>query len=183
LAPFLPDHGPVLDLGSGAGHNAAALERSWGRRVIEADFSNLRRTGPGPVLFDGRRLPFADDSFSACILIFVLQYVADPGLLLSEVQRVVRGPILALQSLAAGPSALRFVRRTDEWLGPFGAKAAGRIGFLPPTAIDHGWAVERSFDRESFPRWVAGFGLKAHLLDPGPWPIRFLRHDLFEVTR
>jgi SAM-dependent methyltransferase len=171
-----------LDLGSGTGHDAAALERLSGRRVIEADVSNLWCVGPGPVLFDGRRLPFADRAFSACVLIFVLQYVSDPAALWSEIRRVVAGPALVLQSVASVRPALFGVRTSDEILGPFGARAAGLAGYLPPAAAVHGWAVERSFDRQSFPRWLESFGLCCELIEAGPCPIPVLRHDLFRVS-
>lgn len=181
IAPFLPESGPVLDLGSGAGHNGAALRSLTGQRFVEADLGNLSRVGPGPVLYDGRRLPFRNRSFSACTLIFVLQYVADVASLFAELQRVVAGPILVMQSTVALPRRKGWLRLSDDLLGPIGCRTAAAIGYLGQSGRRPRWSVERSFDLPSIEAWFVQFGLSATLLSPGPWPIGPVRHDLFRI--
>lgn len=181
LTPHLPDKGLVLDLGSGAGHNAQAIVRRTGLRVVEADLANLARVGAGPVLLDGRRLPFRDRAFRACTLIFVLQYVAEAESFWRELQRVVAGPVLVMQSIVASRRDLAVLRLSDQVLGPAGCRAAAAVGYFRSAGRRPGWALERTFDHGSFASWLAEFGWRATLLDAGPWPWGPVRHDLFRL--
>lgn|GEM_PF-2872704 len=181
VAPHLPDKGLVLDLGSGAGHNAEAISRRTGLRVVEADLANLARVGAGPVLLDGRRLPFRDRAFGACTLVFVLQYVADAEAFWRELQRVVAGPVLVMQSIVASRSAQGVLRLSDQVLGPTGCRAAAALGYFGSAGRRPGWALERTFDHDSLACWLLEFGWRPTLLDTEPWPLGPLRHDLFRL--
>ena len=101
LAPWLPNEGPVLDLGSGTGHMAARLERERGLEVVTADVTDIHIVGRPPVLISDGLLPFEDGKFSAALLLFMLAYPSDPPAVLAEAARVTRGPIMLVQSLYA----------------------------------------------------------------------------------
>ena len=102
VGDWLPDEGPVLDLGSGTGHLSARLERELGIAIVPADVSDLHVTGRPPVPIGDGVLPFDDRTFTAALLVFMLAYPQDPPRLLAEAARVTHGPIVLVQSLHAG---------------------------------------------------------------------------------
>ena len=96
---WLPSKGPVLDLGSGTGHLSDLLERQLGLDVVTADVSDIHVVGPTPVLIAEGALPFAEQTFSAALLFFMLAYPKDPAGVLAEAARVTRGPVILVQSV------------------------------------------------------------------------------------
>ena len=90
----------VLDLGSGGGMLAAALEAN-GYTVTALDPSLLaldtgrrhslaNRSRVGFVCGTGEQLPFRDRSFDAVVCMEVLEHVADPVMVVAEAARVLR---------------------------------------------------------------------------------------------
>lgn len=82
----------VLELGGGSGAQAAALHAA-GIDVVSVDIESSvyadHQVFPVQV-YDGRNLPFADDTFDACFSSNVLEHVQDVAALLADVRRVVR---------------------------------------------------------------------------------------------
>ncbi len=86
VLPHLP--GPrVLELGLGPGHLLVAM-RSTEIKAVGLDFSRqmgrlARRKNPQAPLVraDGRRLPFADDSFNQLVATFPTEYILHPDTL------------------------------------------------------------------------------------------------------
>jgi len=99
VGAWLPNEGPVLDLGSGTGHLSARLEREMGLEVVTADVGDMHVVGPPPVMITDGVLPFEDGTFSAALLFFMLAYPDEPAAVLAEAARVTRGPIILVQSL------------------------------------------------------------------------------------
>jgi SAM-dependent methyltransferase len=176
LLPYLPPQGPVLDIGSGTGHNVAALQRRRGGVFINLDVANLHVVGERPVRFDGVHMPFADDSFAAALLLFVLHYSPDPVQLLAEARRVCRGPVLVLQSvhrgllaevalrlydLAWGPAAFA-VARAAKMVAPGNAPLYARVLASPP--------LLNSLFTQS--------GLRSRLVRTERWPLLAVRREL-----
>lgn len=158
LARHLPDRGPLLDVGSGTGHNALALARHTGQRVVQIDVADLSCIGAPALRFDGRRLPFAADRFSAAMLLYVLHYAADPVALLAEVRRVCRGPILLLQSTYRGPLSRGALALRELAMGR-AALAAARAARLLPSAGDAALRPRRAFTRAQVTQVAARAGL------------------------
>ena len=85
---------PILEVGVGTAVVAAALQRR-GFRVIGVDIAmemlrvGLRRAS-GLVRYDGWSLPFADLTFAAAYMVWVIHLVDDQQALLREVARVLR---------------------------------------------------------------------------------------------
>lgn len=82
------DDPPVLDVAAGTG----AVGRHF-TEVVSADLSleQLRYGGAArPVVADGVRLPFADDTFAAAVSGFGINHLPDPGALTAEMARVAR---------------------------------------------------------------------------------------------
>ncbi len=134
VGAWLPAQGPVLDLGSGTGHLAARVERDLGLEVVTADVSDIHVVGRPPVLIAGGALPFADDRFSAALLVFMLAYPNDPAALLAEAARVTRGPIILVQSLHSNRLGYAWLRIRELFWTTVAFHVSKLVGYVPPEA-------------------------------------------------
>lgn len=134
VGAWLPNEGPVLDLGSGTGHLSARLERERGLEVVTADVSDMHVTGRPPVLIADGVLPFEDRQFSAALLVFMLAYPTDPSGVLSEAARVTRGPVILVQSLHSGGFGYAWLRVRELLWTIVAFHISKLIGYVPPNA-------------------------------------------------
>lgn len=81
-------HQRILDVGSGTGCVTKHLMQS-GYDVTPIDVVDMG-TCVKPTLFDGARIPFADNSFDVCICAFVLHHTENQLKLIREMSRVAR---------------------------------------------------------------------------------------------
>lgn len=92
IVPHLPAGGAVLEIGGGTGAQALALERR-GFKVASVDLASslyrFKRVFP-VVEYDGTHLPFPEASFDAVFSSNVLEHIADPAPLYTELRRVLR---------------------------------------------------------------------------------------------
>jgi SAM-dependent methyltransferase len=91
----------LLDVGGGTGNYALALkEEGWNPIVVDRSremLAHAERKGLATVAADAQRLPFADGSFDAVMLVSMLHHVEDRALVIAEARRVLRhGGRLAL---------------------------------------------------------------------------------------
>ena len=89
----------VLDLGAAEGYVGEAIHRRTGAEVTLADVEDMNRTKLPHVRYDGRRLPFADGSYDAVVLYFVLHHCEDPELVFNEALRVSSGRVVVVESI------------------------------------------------------------------------------------
>jgi demethylmenaquinone methyltransferase/2-methoxy-6-polyprenyl-1,4-benzoquinol methylase len=84
----------LVDIGGGTGNYARALAaEGWDPVVVDRSSDMLARAvakGICTVEADAQRLPFADGSFDAAMLVSMLHHVEDPPAALSEACRVLR---------------------------------------------------------------------------------------------
>jgi ubiquinone/menaquinone biosynthesis C-methylase UbiE len=84
----------LADIGGGTGNYALALaEEGWKPVVADRSAAMLERAadkGLDTVCADAGRLPFADESFDAAMLVSMLHHVDEPELALAEARRVLR---------------------------------------------------------------------------------------------
>jgi SAM-dependent methyltransferase len=181
LLPYLPHQGRILDLGAGTGHNGMALARRIPVQMVNLDVADMHVVGPHPVLFDGSRLPFADDSFAAVLLLFVLQYSPDSIQLLREVRRICAGPVLVLQSTYEGYLAQAALRLNDLLWGPLAFAVAQATQFIDtPSCPLYARALAQ---RPALLRCFAAAGLHAELVVSRSWPLVQVRRDIFVLNR
>jgi SAM-dependent methyltransferase len=134
VGAWLPNDGPLLDLGSGTGHLSARLERELGLEVVAADVSDMHVVGRPPVLIADGILPFEEGTFSAALLFFMLHYPNDPAGLLAEVSRVTRGPIILVQSLHSGRFGYGWLRVREFFWTSVAFYVSKSIGYVPADA-------------------------------------------------
>ena len=175
--PHLPASGPLLDIGAGTGHNALVLQHLSGLQVYQTDVVDMHVVGTGPILFNGRELPFADRTFTAALLAFVLHYPEDPVLLLREARRVTAGPLLVMQSTYRGRIGLAALRIREFLLGRFAFYIACRVRFIQP--VQCSLRPQRFFNRAEFYELVRQCGLEVIRLEPERWYGLALSYDLY----
>ena len=108
LVSRIPHGSRVLDVATGTGLVARELRRTnRAHRVVAIDQSEpMMRAGSFDasterVLARAERLPFADETFDALTVTYLLRYVDDPGATLRELSRVVRtGGVVASMEFA-----------------------------------------------------------------------------------
>ncbi len=94
----LPPGSRILDLGGGWGFYDAPL-RKRGHEHLVLDVVNPGYQKAPVVLYDGRKIPFPDQSFDVTILVTMLHHVPDPQELFAEVRRVTRGKVVVVEDL------------------------------------------------------------------------------------
>jgi SAM-dependent methyltransferase len=99
-------HDTVLDIGGGTGIMAQAIQEFLGPSrvcavdVVDRYFDTLSIETR---VYDGRQLPFADESFDAATINNVMHHVPPPARadLMREIRRVVSGPVYIKDHVAA----------------------------------------------------------------------------------
>ena len=103
LASYSP-LGRTLDFGSGDGWFAHNMEaRGLASCVIPVDVVRRRGSLRAPILYDGRRLPFADRCFDLTYSIDVLHHTDDPAASLRELMRCTAAFLLLKDHTYRGP--------------------------------------------------------------------------------
>ncbi len=95
LRPWLPDDGPVCEIGIGTALVASALATTGvpvlGVDISTAMLSHAVQRFDGPIaLADAAALPFAPGSLAAVYAVWVLHVVGDQGAVMAECHRVLR---------------------------------------------------------------------------------------------
>ncbi|MDO8633096.1 MAG: class I SAM-dependent methyltransferase [Candidatus Wildermuthbacteria bacterium] len=88
LLPYIPKGAHVLDIGSGSG--ILAKEISLYAEVQLLDVIDWNITDLPLVLFDGKRIPYADKQFDIALLVDVLHHSENEEELLREAHRVAK---------------------------------------------------------------------------------------------
>lgn len=177
LRPWLKGARRTADIGSGTGHNAEVWRKELGVSVDEYDVADLHWVGPGPVLFDGERLPAAPAAYDTVTLLFVLQYVRDPADLLRHAAELCDGSVLLIQSTYRGAWGKRWLW-LREWLyGRLSLEIARRTGVLGGNSCP--LTPRRLFSRAELRRTLEDAGLIVHHFFPSEWRGLAISRDLY----
>jgi ubiquinone/menaquinone biosynthesis C-methylase UbiE len=101
ISPYLKKEDRIIDIGCGSCEVCKHLQND-GYAVTPVDvknrsfFRNIK-----PIIYDGKKLPFPDNSFDVSLLITVLHHTQDPVAVLSEAKRVSKR-IIVMEDLYQG---------------------------------------------------------------------------------
>jgi ubiquinone/menaquinone biosynthesis C-methylase UbiE len=159
VGEWLPEEGPVLDVGSGTGHLSALMQRELGLEVVTTDVTDMHVIGPRPILIADGVLPFEQGTFPAALLVFMLHYPNDPAGLLTEVARVTRGRVILVQSLHSSRFGYAWLR-AREFVWTFVAFHVSKfIGYVPREA-KFTMSARRFYTATDLQRDVVAAGLR-----------------------
>ena len=163
IGRLLPERGLVADVGCGDGLLTNLLAAACpGLSFVGLDVLMRSGSGLSACRFDGERLPLADASVDAVLLVDVLHHAADAKALLAEARRASRGVVIIKDHLL------------DPWL------AGPRLRFMDYVGnARHGVALPYHYLRRR--EWEALFaaaGLRPQRLTSDfalyPWPASWL---------
>ncbi|MCH7977140.1 MAG: class I SAM-dependent methyltransferase [Bacteroidetes bacterium] len=104
----------VLDLGAGEGFVGEVIQHDTGAQVSLVDVVDFNRTELPLSMYDGKLLPFGDDTFDLTVLVFVLHHAEDAEQTLREAMRVTDGPIIVMESVYESAWQQRLLARLDR---------------------------------------------------------------------
>jgi len=94
ISAYIKKKNRILDIGVGSSHVTKLMIDS-GFRITPLDVINLSYFNDiKPIIYDGKKIPFADNEFDVSLLITVLHHAKDPKGLLKEAVRVSRKIII-----------------------------------------------------------------------------------------
>ena len=105
LLPWLErGSGPILDFGSGLGHVGSLAAQHTGRPVTYLDIKDYPYTAPGVkiTVFDGKTIPFPEESFETSLGVLVFHHTPNPPAALAEVARVTKTSLVVCEDAIAG---------------------------------------------------------------------------------
>jgi SAM-dependent methyltransferase len=140
LADAISHGGTVLDLGCGDGQVAAGLMALQPDLDVQGVDVLLRPVMHIPVtLYDGLKLPFADQSFDYVTIVDVLHHTDDPAAVLAEARRVARLGVVVKDHLREGLLAGPTLRLMD-WVGNRGHDVRLPYNYLDSDQWDEAFA-------------------------------------------
>jgi SAM-dependent methyltransferase len=92
ISKHFPPGARVLEIGGGTGYQAKLLtDRGYAVTAIDVGTSNYKGNQVFPVTdYDGKVFPFADATFDVVFSSHVLEHIADPSQIHSEIRRVLK---------------------------------------------------------------------------------------------
>jgi ubiquinone/menaquinone biosynthesis C-methylase UbiE len=145
LEPYIENDTKVIDIGSGDCVLTKTIKDLKSLYIIAVDKGNYSENEIVPVIYNGGKLPFDDDSFDCALNIFVLHYVKDREELLREMIRVSKKRIIILSDI--------FTNSVESFWA--------RIwGYLANTSRSHDATAGFCISEKEFDKLISDLGLK-----------------------
>lgn len=87
----------VLDVGAGGGWISKEIQKRKNTDIALLDVTDFNQTDLKLTLYDGKKMPFSDNSFDVVLLNFVLHHSKNPLEILKEAKRVSRDKIVIFE--------------------------------------------------------------------------------------
>jgi len=110
-----------LDVGCGNGRLSKKIQEQLNLELVGVDVYKAKNAKIDVHLFDGRKLPFSDNSFDSVFLIDVLHHAQDSEILLKESLRVAKKSVLIKDHYYENKFGLQVLKIADLF-GNFLAK-------------------------------------------------------------
>lgn len=111
ISRWIGKNDKILDIGCGEGTIAKKLINK-GYQVTPLDVANkCRYPEIKPIIYDGKHLPFPNDSFDTTLLLTVLHHTSDPLMLIKEAKRVSK-EIIIMEDVYTN-----FLEKMLTWIG------------------------------------------------------------------
>ena len=94
---FINQSDEVLDVGSGMGLVADLIWKNITKKIRCIDVIDINRSPVPLSIYDGRYIPFPDDTFDVVLCAFVLHHMTDQEILIKEMIRTSRSKIIILE--------------------------------------------------------------------------------------
>jgi ubiquinone/menaquinone biosynthesis C-methylase UbiE len=103
-SPFVNKDSRILDVGCGSGIVGDSFKKYFQSEVYGIDIIDQRVSKIPFSLYDGKNVPFPDNSFDNVLINFVLHHCEDPVYVLSEARRVLsqKGKIIIYEDIPDG---------------------------------------------------------------------------------
>jgi SAM-dependent methyltransferase len=95
-------NGGLIDIGAGRCLIARELQKKKGVRATCVDVTNLNETSLALIVYNGKRLPFKDDSFDSALIAYVLHHCENQIGIIKEAARVCKGNIIIFEDTKVG---------------------------------------------------------------------------------
>jgi SAM-dependent methyltransferase len=96
---FIKKGAKILDLGCGSAIVASAFKKKFSANMSGVDIVDKRVEPISFALYDGKNLPFVDNSFDVVLINYVLHHCQDPVKVLQEAKRVAKDKIIIYEDL------------------------------------------------------------------------------------
>lgn len=135
MDPYIKPGYSVLDVGAGSGVFSKRVAAAFDAKVVGVDIIDYKDDDIDIHLFDGKKLPFEDDSFDVVFAAFVLHHDKRHASLVKEMRRVARQTIVVYEDAFFSPWQWAFVCFNDFFsnmiIGSIKAlKRTGRLGII-----------------------------------------------------
>jgi ubiquinone/menaquinone biosynthesis C-methylase UbiE len=120
----------VIDVGAGNGLLASILKTKHNKSVTCVDVDQYSKTYHPLTIFDGINLPFPNQTFDTCLILFVLHHSSKQKELLTEACRVTRQRLIILED--DSPLFSKYISLLHQLSYNLAFKSNSRVSYLKP---------------------------------------------------
>ena len=175
IEDFIEEKERIIDIGAGGGWVSDEIQKRKKTKNLLLDVISLNQTDLPLVLYDGKNIPFDENSFDTALLICVLHHCQDPLRVLEEARRTVKKRIIIIEDIASTPLGKFFLKIKDSFLN---------IAFsLLACSLKE--VINLPFNFKTIPEWEKTFeNLKLKLVYKKEYSThKFSRYALFVVEK